>query len=57
MPSGLHRAEASLATNFVEATPTEHVSPSSVATRLRMVWAISAGRACRAEADDCSAHA
>ena len=34
-PSGLHRAEASLARNIVLATPTEQVMPCSSATRAR----------------------
>ena len=37
------RAEASLATNFVAATPTEQVICCSSATRLRMRVAIAAG--------------
>ena len=42
-PSGLARPEASLATNFVAATPTEQVIRCSSATRSRSSRAISAG--------------
>jgi len=42
----LQRAEASLATNLVGATPTEQVSASSSLTRARMPAAIAAGRPC-----------
>ena len=45
MPSGLHRAEATLATNFVGATPTEQVSASSRRPAARMRCAITAGPA------------
>ncbi len=44
MPSGLHRADASLATNLVGATPTEQVSCNSSTTRRRIAAAMSAGR-------------
>ncbi len=43
MPSGLHPSEASLATNFVDATPTEQVTPTSRSTSARIFAAIAAG--------------
>ena len=42
-PSGLQRAEATLATNLVGATPTEQVSPTGWADMSRMATAISTG--------------
>ena len=45
MPSGLARVEPSLATNLVDATPTEQVSRCSSATRRRISAAICGGRA------------
>ena len=42
-PSGLARVEASLATNFVEATPTLQVMPCSSCTRERIASAMTAG--------------
>ena len=38
---GLAASEASLARNFTDATPTEHIRPSSVATRARIAAAMS----------------
>ena len=43
IPFGLHSSEASFATNFVEATPTEHVTPTSRTTSARIFAAISGG--------------
>ena len=43
MPLGLQWSEASLATNFVGATPTEHVTPTSRSTSARMRAAIALG--------------
>ena len=43
MPSGLHPSEASLATNLVGATPTEHVTPTSRSTSARILAAIVSG--------------
>lgn len=43
MPFGLHLPEASFATNFVDAAPTEHVSPVCAFTRSRSRAAISPG--------------
>jgi hypothetical protein len=43
MPSGLHSPEASLATNLVDATPTEQVIPWAASTRARMSAPIRAG--------------
>ncbi len=42
-PSGLHRLEASLATNLLGATPTEQVTPCSSYTVSRMRWPMLAG--------------
>ena len=42
-PSGLQPSEASLATNFVDATPTEHVTPTSRSTSARIFAAIADG--------------
>ncbi|GAB3891909.1 hypothetical protein GCM10027612_38560 [Microbispora bryophytorum subsp. camponoti] len=42
-PSGLHSREASLATNFVLATPTEQVMPCRSATWARIIRAMAAG--------------
>jgi hypothetical protein len=42
-PSGLQRVLASLATNLVEAAPTEQVRPVSACTRRRIMAPISAG--------------
>ena len=44
-PSGLARVEASLATNLVEATPTEQVICCSSCTRARISSAIAVGAA------------
>ena len=43
IPSGLQSSDASFATNFVGATPTEHVTPTSRSTSARIFAAISAG--------------
>jgi hypothetical protein len=53
-PSGLARVEASLATNFVPATPTEQVIPCSSKTRARMYSPISAASPSRRPAPDTS---
>ncbi len=53
-PSGLLRVEASLATNFVDAMPTEQVMPCSSATRSRISWPITAGRPSRRTAPETS---
>ena len=42
IPFGLQSSEASFATNFVGATPTEHVTPTSRSTSARIFAAISA---------------
>ena len=57
MPSGLQRADATLATNFVGATPTLQVSPSSRETRSRICSAITAGRPWARTAPDTSRNA
>ena len=57
MPLGLQRADASLATNFVGATPTEQVSPSSSSTRRRMAAAMCPGRPCSRVAPETSRNA
>jgi hypothetical protein len=46
-PVGLASPEASLATNLVDATPTEQVTPCSSATRSRICAAICAGEPSR----------
>ena len=43
MPSGLARVDASFATTFVDATPTDAVSPVSCLIRCRIPAAIRAG--------------
>ena len=42
IPFGLQSSDASFATNFVGATPTEHVTPTSRSTSARIFAAISA---------------
>jgi hypothetical protein len=43
MPSGLHRSDASFARNFVGATPTEQMTPTSRSTSARIFAAMAAG--------------
>ena len=56
-PSGLDRVEASLARNFVGATPTEQVMPCSSAIRARIHSPIQAGRPSRRQAPPTSRNA
>ncbi len=56
-PSGLARVEASFATNFVDATPTEQVMPCSSWTRERMSSAMTAGGPSRRTAPETSRNA
>ena len=53
-PSGLAIPEASLATNFVAAIPTEHVTPCSARTRSRMRAATTDGGPTRRRAPETS---
>jgi hypothetical protein len=53
----LARVEASLATNLVEATPTEQVMPCSSWTRSRICSAITAGGPSRRTAPETSRNA
>ena len=56
-PSGLHRVEATLATNFVLATPTEQVTPWASTTCARIIAAIAAGAPSRRRAPATSRNA
>ncbi len=53
-PSGLHRAEAILATNLLGATPTEQVMPCCCQTSARIRAAMAAGGPSRRSAPETS---